>query len=470
MLPVSSLTEVFPGMVREIAREQGKEINFIINGAELEIDKRILDEIKDPLIHLIRNSIDHGIGKPHERILKNKLPGGTIILSFIAREGGMIEIILSDDGNGINKEDLLKSAIKSGFIGAETASEFDQNETLSLIYQSGISTSPIVTDISGRGVGMSIVLEKTEKLNGKISVETEANIGTTFHLQLPVNLATFRGILIKSGGSFYILPTVNVKQVLKVNPDEIKTVENHETIVIEGRIVSVSDLSMVLGLTGHQNSKTAKTESSGEPADQTILVVLVSGEKRMAFKVEEVVDEQQVLVKSLGKLLRRVKNISGATILGSGAIVPVLHVPDLLKSALKPVEKPKPTSPVEKSTARKILVADDSITSRTLLKNILETAGYNVTTAIDGTDAFTRARGDEFDLVVSDVDMPRMNGFELVLKIRNDKKLSELPVVLITALGSPEDRERGIEAGADAYIIKSSFDQTNLLEIIKKLI
>jgi two-component system, chemotaxis family, sensor kinase CheA len=186
--------------------------------------------------------------------------------------------------------------------------------------------------------------------------------------------------------------------------------------------------------------------------------------------VDEVVDEQQVLVKSLGKLLRRVKNISGATILGSGEVVPVIHIPDLIKSALLSAGKTRVHISPEKGTSRKILVADDSITSRTLIKNILETAGYSVTTAIDGTDAFTRARSNDFDLIVSDVDMPRMNGFELIMKIRNDKRLCKLPVVLVTALESYEDRERGIEVGADAYIVKSNFDQAGLLEIIKKLI
>ena len=470
MLPVSSLTEVFPGMVRKISIEQSKEIQFVIEGAELEIDKRILDELKDPLIHLIRNSIDHGIDKPQERILQNKPPHGTLILAFTAREGGMVEIMLSDDGNGINKVQLLKAAIKSGNLTREAAGKLDQKEILSLIYKSGVSTSPIITDISGRGLGMSIVREKTEKLNGRITVETEENRGTTFRLLLPMTLATFRGILVRMNEFMFILPTMNVERVLKVDPQEIKTIENHDTIRIDDQILSVADLGEALGLTEHKYTGSGKMEPELENSDQIRIVVLVSGEHHIAFRIDEVVDEQQVLVKSLGKLLRRVKNISGATILGSGKVVPVLHIPDLIKSALRSAEKPKVHISQEKTTSKKILVADDSITSRTLIKNILETTGYMVTTAIDGTDAYTQARSNEFDLIVSDVDMPRMNGFELIVKIRNDKKLCELPVVLVTALESRDDRERGIEVGADAYIVKSSFDQVNLLEIIKKLI
>lgn len=472
MLPVSSLVESFPVMVREISREQDKEIEFVIRGAELEIDKRILEELKDPLIHLIRNSIDHGIGKPKERILQNKPAHGTIILAFAARESGMVEIILSDDGKGINKEHVLKAAIKSGNISSEAAEKLDPQEILSLIYQSGVTTSSIITDISGRGLGLSIVREKVEKLNGKMSLETEVNSGTTFHILLPVTLATFRGILVRMDEFMFLLPTTNVERVMKVDPEEIKTIENHETIRIDDQILSVVNFGEVLGLAERKHAGSGKMEPGSGNSNPIRIVVLVSGEHHIAFKVDEVVDEQQVLVKGLGRLLKRVRNISGATVLGSGKVIPVLHIADLMKSALRYAEKTKGQISVEETTEKikKILVAEDSITARTLLKNILETAGYQVSTAVDGTDAFTRARTGEFDLIVSDVDMPRMNGFELTAKIRSDKKLSEIPVVLVTALESREDREHGIEVGADAYIIKSSFDQTNLLEIIRKLV
>ncbi len=471
MLPVSSLVETFPVMVREISREQGKEIEFIIRGAELEIDKRILEDFKDPLIHLIRNSIDHGIGKPEDRISLGKSPHGTIILSFTARESGMVEIILSDDGRGINKELVLKSAVRSGIVTREAAGNLNPDYILPLIYHSGVTTSSIITDISGRGLGLSIVREKVEKLNGRITVETESDKGTTFHILIPMTLATFRGLLVKIKEFLFVLPTMNVEKVLKVGSGDIKTVENHETILVDDHILSVADLAGVLGLPEHKHNGYGKNEQEGG-SDEVRLVVLVSGEKRIAFKVDEMLDEQQVLVKGLGKLLKRVRNISGATILGTGNVVPVIHVADLMKSALMSSEKIKSeiSGDVTVEKIKRILVAEDSVTARTLLKNILETAGYQVTTAIDGSDAFTRARTGEFDLIVSDVDMPRMNGFELTVRIRNDKKLAEIPVILVTALESREDREHGIEAGADAYIVKSSFDQTNLLGIIKRLI
>jgi len=472
MLPVGSLVEAFPGMVRKISHEQNKEIDFIISGTELEIDKRILEELKDPLIHLIRNSIDHGIGKPQERVLQNKPVHGNITLAFAAKESGQVEITLADDGKGINKEHVLRAAIKSGFLSNEAAIKLEPKEVLNLIYQSGVSTSSIITDISGHGLGLSIVQEKVLKLNGKISVESEENRGTTFRILLPMTLATFRGILVMIQEFMFILPTANVEQVLKVEKEEIKTVENHETIRIDDQIISVADLGEVLGLPGHKHAGQGKIEPGSANSNQIRIVVLASGEDRIAFKVNDLVDEQQVLVKGLGRLLRRVRNISGVTILGSGKVVPVLNIPDLMKSAvsIKGRKSEVPVGEIFVLKPGKILVAEDSITSRTLIKNILETAGYQVTTSVDGADAFTKARTGDFNIIVSDVDMPKMNGFELTAKIRNDKKLSEIPVILVTALESREDREHGIEVGADAYIIKSSFDQTNLLEIIKKLI
>ena len=472
MLPVSNLVEAFPVMVREISHDQNKEIDFIIRGTELEIDKRILEELKDPLIHLIRNSISHGIGKPDERIQQNKPGCGTITLAFAAKESGLVEITFSDDGKGIDREHVVKAAVKSGFISNEAAGKLEPNEVLNLIYHSGVSTSSIITDISGRGLGLSIVQEKVLKLNGKISVESEENIGTTFRILLPMTLVTFRGILVMLQEFMFILPTANVERVMKVEKEEIGTVENHETIRIDDQIISVVDLGEVLGLPGHKHAGQGKIEPGSANSNQICIVVLVSGEDRIAFKVDDLVDEQQVLVKGLGKLLNRVRNISGATILGSGKVVPVLNIPDLMKSAvsIKGRKSEVPAGELFIPKTGKILVAEDSITSRTLLKNILETAGYQVTTSVDGADAFTKARTGDFDIVVSDVDMPKMNGFELTAKIKNDKKMSEIPVVLVTALESREDREHGIEVGADAYIIKSSFDQSNLLEIIKKLI
>ncbi|MHB8836961.1 MAG: hybrid sensor histidine kinase/response regulator [Candidatus Methylomirabilia bacterium] len=472
MLPIASLVEVMPRLVRDLARDQGKEVDLVVNGAGLEIDKRILEELKDPLIHLVRNCIDHGIGKPEERAAAGKPRRGTLTLSFGATVGRRLEVIVDDDGAGIDTEQVRAAAIRSGAVATEQAGKLDPDETLALIFRSGITTSRIITDISGRGLGLAIVREKVERLNGIVAVESVAGRGTSFRLLLPMTLATFRGVLVREDDQLFVLPSVSVERATRVLPEEIRTVENRETIRLDGQVLALVRLRDVLGMTVRAKGTDRKAAGAGAAAGPIPCVVLASGDARIAFRVDEVLDELQVLVKGLGRQLSRVRNIAGATILGSGRVVPVLNAADLMKSAVRAPAAVRATvgETVAAAISGNILVAEDSITSRTLIKNILETAGYRVTTAVDGADGLMQARAGDFDLVVSDVDMPRLSGFELTERIRADKRLAELPVVLVTALESREDRERGVEAGANAYIIKSSFDQSNLLEVVRRLL
>ncbi len=464
MLPFSSLLGVFPKLVRDLSRDQGKDVDLVIQGEEIEIDRRILEEMKDPLIHLVRNCIDHGIEKPQVRNLKKKSPRGTVNLVITAKDSNKIEILVSDDGSGCDTSELKSAAVKRGIISQKEVSKLNEKEALSLVFVSGVSTSPIITDVSGRGLGLAIVHEKVEKLNGIVSFETKKDAGSTFRIVIPLTLATFRGLLVHVNEQMFAIPVINVERVVRVKKEEIRTVEGLDTISLGGQVVSMVRLGNVLEPGGGEKNET----------DAIVrVVVLRSGEKRMAFVVDEVVHEQEVLVKSLGKQLSRVRNIMGATILGNGRIAPILNVNDLMRSALKVTYASAQTSEEvlkDKPKRKSILEVDDSITARTLLKNILESAGYDVKTAVDGVDAFSALQTQEFDIIVSDVDMPGMNGFDLTSKIRNDKKLSELPVVLVTGLESREDKERGIEVGANAYIVKRSFDQSNLLEVIQRLI
>ncbi len=465
MMPMSSVLEVFPKFVRDLSRDRGKEADLVVEGGEIEIDRRILEEMRDPLIHLIRNSIDHGIEKPEDRQHKGKPARGTIAVSITQKDGGRIEILVSDDGAGIDVEKVREAAEKLGVVSGEDLPNLDEDGGLPLVFQSGVSTSPIITDISGRGLGLAIVREKVEKLSGAISVETHAGLGTTFRLVLPVTLATYRGIHVRVNEQQFVFPTAYVEQAAKVRRDDIKTVENRETIRCNGRAVSLVRLADALEL--------ARKNTNTTPAETVPVVIVGSASSRIAFWVDEILNEQEVLVKSLGKQLPRVRNIAGATVLVTGKVVPILNIPDLMKSATRVSAVLGATAPASQETVterKAILVAEDSITSRMLLKGILESAGYNVATAVDGVDAFTLLRTEHFDLVVSDVDMPRMNGFDLTAKIRADKKLSELPLVLVTALDSREHRERGIDVGANAYIVKSSFDHSNLLEVIRRLL
>lgn len=464
MLPFSSLLAIFPKLVRDLAHTQGKKADLVIKGEEIEIDRRILEEIKDPLIHLVRNCLDHGIEKPEERLRAGKTARGLLTIEVTQQKGGKVEISVGDDGRGIDCQGVRTAALKAGLIAPGTAGQMTADDSLKLAFASGVSTCPIITDLSGRGLGLAIVREKIEKLGGKISLETVAAKGSSFRAMLPVTLATFRGVVVRMGEAFFVLPTAGVERVLRLVREEIGTVENREAIEIAGRPVSLARLSDVLGMAARKQAA---------PGKKWPAVVLGAAQKRIAFVVDEVMGEQEVLMKDLGPQLKRVRNIVGATVLGNGRVAPVLNVADLLASATEAPTgiRAAPAEIEDVEPKRKtILVVEDSITARTLLRNILEGAGYDVRTAVDGIEAYGLLATEAFDLAVSDVDMPRMNGFELTAKIRTDKKLAELPVVLVTALDSREDRERGIDVGANAYIVKSSFDQSNLLEVVKRLI
>jgi len=466
MFPLGSMLESFLVLVRNLSRDQGKEVELLIEGREIEVDRRVLEEMKDPFIHLVRNCIDHGIEKPEEREKNKKPPRGTIRIAVAQKNGSKVEILISDDGRGIDLSKVRASALKLGLITQQESATLSDHETLNLVFRSGVSTSPMITDLSGRGLGLAIVREKADKLGGAVAVDSSLGMGTTFRVVLPLTMATFRGIPVRVGEHLFVLPSTHVARVAQVGRAKIQTVENRETIQLDGETVSLVRLGDALEL---------PRRNPTEDSQDTALVVLIAlDEKRIAFLIDEVLNEQEVLVKSLGRQLSRVRNVAGAAVLATRKLAPILNVSDLMKSAIKAASATVRTAPVslekEKTKKKYVLVVEDSITARTLLKSILEAAGYEVKTAVDGVDGFTQLRSSEFDVVVSDVEMPRMNGFDLTAKIRGDKKLSDLPVVLVTALESREDREHGIDVGANAYIVKSSFDQSNLLEVIGRLI
>jgi two-component system chemotaxis sensor kinase CheA len=313
---------------------------------------------------------------------------------------------------------------------------------------------------------MAIVQEHIENLSGLIFVFNTPRNGTTFKIELPVSLATFKGIIVSASGHDFILPIAHIDHSLRIEPADIRTAENRTVIAINGQAVSLMSLSDILQLPARPIPD-APSKHLSLP-----VIVLGSGDKTIACIVDRISDEQEVLVKSLGKQLKKVQNISGATILGNGQVVPILNVNDLISTASGRSISFAMAADLETkkhAVQKSILVVEDSFTSRTLLKNILEASGYRVSTAIDGEDGFQQLRTRDFDAVVSDVEMPKMDGFALTKKIRGDDILSRKPVVLVTSLDSREDREKGVDAGADAYIVKSSFDQSNLLEVLERL-
>ena len=463
MLPFSAVQPFLAKSVRDLARDRGKTVTLATEGASVEIDRRILEEMKDPLLHLIRNSIDHGIESPDERKRQGKPPVGTIAISLALVSGNRVEIVVADDGAGIDCGPLVRTAVDAGLVAPDEAERMTAAEQLDLVFASGLSTSPLIDDISGRGLGLAIARDRTASLGGTLSVTTVVGEGTTFRISLPLTLSTFRGVLVEVAGQLFVVPTADVQLVTRRKNDAIATIENRETIDVAGQHLSFVRLRDILGL--RQPVPLAEN-------DYVPLFVLAADTDRIAFGVDRVVGEQEVVVKGLGKQLRRVRNFSGSTVLGNGRVVPILNSRELARSAVQAAAVGAvPSQAATGTTDRKtVLVVEDSITARTLLKNILESAGYRVLTTVDGVEALAQLRTEPLDLVVSDVDMPRMNGFELTSRIRESRELAGLPVVLVTSLDSREDRERGIDAGANAYIVKSSFDQSNLLAVVRRLI
>ena len=462
MLPVSSLTQSFPKMVRDLSRALGKKAHLVIQGQEVEIDKRILEEIKDPLIHLIRNALDHGLEHPDERRRLGKPERGELRLSFRPSEGGKVEVALQDDGAGINLAKVRQRAIQQGLVSPEEAERLNEQEIMRFIFHSQFSTSDMITDISGRGLGMAIVQEKVDRLGGYLAIESKPGKGTCIRMVFPLSLARYRGVLIRAQTQRYVVPTTSLLHVVRVPTSSIRSIKGRATVLVDGEVLPVAHLAQVLSLPLSSDS-----QSPAYPA-----LVVNRGSEKMVLLVDEVIGEQEMVVKGLGPLLQRVKNFSGATITGDGHVVPILNVHDLFDSAQR-VGRLTPSLTGQTEAARppvRILLAEDSITSRTLLAQILTGAGYQVTTAVDGEEAWSLLQQSEFDLVVSDVEMPRMDGFELTRNIRTDPRLQDLPVVLVTSLGSQEDQRRGAEVGADAYIIKSNFEEGTLLDTIKWLV
>jgi two-component system chemotaxis sensor kinase CheA len=463
LLPFSSLTDPFAKLLRDLARELDKEVELSCLGCEIEVDRRILAELKEPLLHILRNLMDHGIEQASERRRKGKPEKGQVRIEVTLLDSNLAELSVVDDGRGIDLPKLKRAALKLELATAQALERMPKAQALQLIFHSGISTSPMVTSLSGRGVGLAIVRESLEKLGGHVTVDSRAGEGTRFRLCLPLSFSMMRGLLVESGGRACVLPVANVELTARVAPAELASVENRDTVVLGGEVLSLVSLARLLEL----KDAGARDADGFQP-----VVLLKAAEQRIAFAVDRVLEVQELLVKPLGRQLSRVRNVAGATVLGNGRVVPILNVGDLFRSALSAAASGQPAvhSPLRIPPKRlNVLVAEDSITSRTLLKNILESCGFQVRTAIDGLDALTQLKSESCDVVVSDVEMPRMDGFQLTEAIRADGRWDALPVVLVTGLESRSDRERGIDAGANAYVVKSSFDQGSLIEVIRKL-
>ncbi len=462
LIPFETLVSGYQRIVRDLSRDMGKQIQFEVIGAFVEIDKTVLEALKDPLMHLLRNSIDHGIETPQERERAGKSPVGRITMR-VEQRGSEIVLAVSDDGRGIDADKVRRAIVKNKLLTQAEADALSDDEARFYIFQAGFSTSDTVTTISGRGFGMDIVRDRVEGLRGRISLESRTGSGTTVTLNMPVSLTRIRCILARLGEEHYAIPSVVVERMEKLRRSDVFTAEGRDMIVINGQPVPLLSLGAVLRV----------PTLAGVDNDVSVLL-LRSANRLIAFEVDSLISEQELVLKPLGHELSRARFVAGAALLGDGSVVIVLDANDLVRAAsggVMPRRRQTVTSPAATKQRRvRVLVVDDSITTRTLEKNILETAGFDVQVAIDGAEAFSMLAEQEFDLVISDVEMPNMNGLELTAQIKSTPQYRDIPVVLLTSLAKPEQREAGLRAGADAYLVKSQFDQGELLVTIQSVL
>ncbi len=469
LLPLSTLFQLFTRVVRDLARQQAKEVKLIIEGGETTADKHILEEIKDSLMHMIRNAIDHGIETPTEREKLGKPAVATIWLKGYQRANNVI-IEIADDGRGLDIEKIKQTATKRKLYRPEELETMTPSQIYSLIFAPGFSTRTFITEISGRGIGLDVVRTNVERLKGTIQIESTPGQGCTFRLQLSTSLATLNVLLLKVQGIIHALPMEYVPASLLISQDEISTIEGRECIIWEGQTIPVANLADLLQLSNSPVSIPKPNLEQQTLAQRSCILVKV-GEEQAGFFIDRLLDNQEIVIKPQSQLLKRVRNVSGATILPTGEVCMILNPPDLLKSLQKRAPSPVSTKP-KKIIPRKpvILLVEDSIYVRTQEQRLLEKAGYEVVTAVDGLDGYHQLKSRSFDAVISDVEMPRLDGFSLTSKIRKNSRYNTLPIILVTTLDSDKDKQRGADAGANAFVLKGKFNQGLLLETLERLI
>ena len=467
LLPLATIFQLFARMVRDLARDQAKEVQLIIEGGETTADKRILEEMKDPMMHMIRNAIDHGLESPAERQRCGKPRLGTIRLrAYLTASNLVVEV--ADDGRGLDLERIKATALKRRLRRAEELDAMPPAQIQALIFAPGFSTSPLVTDISGRGVGLDVVYANVERLKGNIQVESVFGHGCTLRICLPRSLATTRVLIVMVDQIPYAVPVEYVHMTRLVSQQEIFPIEGMETIAVDAKPISVAHLSALLGLAPRAAGKGV---APADPDKPRACIILAVGGEQIGLFVDALVDEQEVVVKPHSAPLKRVRNVSGATILGTGEVCMVVNPLDLLHSVRKqPPHMRWESSAPKPQPKHTILLVEDSITTRTQEKRVLESAGYEVVAAVNGVDALQKLSSRAFDAVVSDVEMPYMDGLTLAERIRHEPMYHELPIILVTSLASEEDKRRGLEVGANAYIAKPTFDQRVLLDTLRRLI
>ena len=467
VLPLATVFHLFGRMVRDIAHERGKEVELTITGSETSVDKKIIEEIKNPLIHIIRNSIDHGIETPERRRELGKNPTGHIQINAKHLDNKiLIEVI--DDGQGFNIEKIKEKALNKGFLTAEEISDMSDEEIMNIVFYPGLTTGDEVTSISGRGIGMDVVKSKIAQLNGTVKVVSEFNVGSKIQIELPVTMATLTAFLIQSANQTFALPMSVINTVVCRSDKEIYRTHESLTILHNGKNIPVYNLAYLLNLKGFQ-----------EESDMKTIIIIETNNKVIGIIVNKLLGEQEILHKKLSPPLYRIKNISGVTTLATGETCLILNAIDLIKnSTLQNAKKLSMTQPKvatieekkSKLNQKNILVIDDSITTRTLEKNILSSAGFNVITANNPIDALKKINEIHFDIILTDIEMPEMSGLEFLSQMKTNELYADVPIVVMSSLGDESQKRKAHSLGAEKYVVKGEFNQKAFVDMVSNIL
>jgi chemotaxis protein histidine kinase CheA len=459
MVPLRRVVAAFPLLVREVAAAHGKDVALEIEGDDVELDKQVLDGVADALKHLVINAVDHGCEPPAERVAAGKPARATV--RVVARTaGGHVVIEVTEDGRGIDEDAVRAKAVERGLLPAD--STLSGSALLALLFTPEFSTARTVTETSGRGVGLDVVKTSVDELGGSIDIRSEVGGGTTFALTLPVTLGVMRCLIARLGGERFAIPVTSVVESIGLNDAGVTTLAGLPVINRHGQSLPLLDLGDALSVPGEREPKAA--------------LIVKHGDRQLAWSVDRLEGETELVIKDLGSFIRRVPGVSGATIAGDGNVVVLLDLRDIAERAIGVggtglTSRAAPAAVVADSRPKaRVLVVEDSLGVRELERVILEGAGYLVETAVDGLDGASRLRDNPADIVISDVEMPGMSGFELTRTIRRTKGWEQVPVVIMTSLGNEDDRRMGLEAGASAYLLKGEFDQAQLVETVRRLI
>ncbi|MEH2382880.1 MAG: hybrid sensor histidine kinase/response regulator [Nostoc sp.] len=463
MRPFADGIQGFPRMIRDLARKLNKEVKLEIVGKATSVDRDILKKLEAPLTHILRNATDHGIELPQERTAAGKPSEGTIRLEAFHR-GGMLVITISDDGRGINPDNLRQKIINKNLATSEMATQFTDAELMEFLFLPGFSTAKEVTEISGRGVGLDIAKSMAQEVGGTVRAVSHAGKGTSFYFQLPLTLSVVRTLLVEISGKPYAVPLARIEQIVTLEQSEIAEVENRQYFTMNQQNIGLIAAHQVLEL---PESK----QLSG-----SLSVVIISEQASIyGLVVDKFLGERDLVVRPLDSRLGKVRDISATSLLGDGSPVLIVDVSDMVRTIdailnIGQLNKVRVETAAILDQRQKILVVDDSITVREMERKLLENRGYNVDIAVNGVEGWNAVRTNHYDLVISDIDMPRMNGIELVRQIKSHPRLHSLPVIIVSYRDRTEDRIQGLEAGADYYLTKSSFHDSTLIDAVVDLI